>query len=100
MSEEQLKAFLEKVKGDNSLQEKLKGAADADAVAEIAKDAGFRVSADELNKVQSEIPEELTEDQLEGVTGGIGGYANKGIAGATTFWQVKSMFMDEMDCMG
>ena len=32
MSEEQLKAFLEKVKGDISLQEKLKMAGDADAV--------------------------------------------------------------------
>ncbi|WP_115118817.1 Nif11-like leader peptide family natural product precursor [Synechococcus sp. UW105] len=95
MSEEQLKAFLEKVKAENSLQEKLKSASDADEVAKIAKDAGFRITADELNKVQQEIP----EDQLEGVTGGQGGYANKGIAGATTFWQVKAMFKDEMDEM-
>ena len=36
MSEEQLKAFLEKVKADTSLQEKLKAAADAEAVAAIA----------------------------------------------------------------
>ena len=48
MSEEQLKAFLEKVKTDASLQEKLKAAADADAVLAIAKDAGFRISADDL----------------------------------------------------
>ena len=40
MSEEQLKAFLEKVKADTSLQEKLKAAADADAVTAIAKEAG------------------------------------------------------------
>ena len=40
MSEEQLKAFLEKVKADTSLQEKLKGAADADTVLAIAKEAG------------------------------------------------------------
>ena len=45
MSEEQLKAFLEKVKGDTNLQEKLKAAADADAVATIAKEAGFSISA-------------------------------------------------------
>jgi len=32
MSEEQLKAFLEAVKADAGLQEKLKGAADVDAV--------------------------------------------------------------------
>ena len=37
MSEEQLKSFLEKVKTDTSLQEKLKGAADADAALAIAK---------------------------------------------------------------
>ena len=40
-SEEQLKYFLEKVKGDTSLQEKLKAAADADAVLAIAKEAGY-----------------------------------------------------------
>ena len=45
MSEEQLKAFLDKVKGDTSLQEKLKAAADSDAVLAIAKEAGFSISA-------------------------------------------------------
>ena len=64
MSEEQLKAFLEKVKADTSLQEKLK-AADADAVAAIAKEAGFSISADDL-KAQSE----LSDEELEGVAGG------------------------------
>jgi predicted ribosomally synthesized peptide with nif11-like leader len=36
MSEEQLKAFLEAVKADAGLQEKLKAASDADAVVAIA----------------------------------------------------------------
>ena len=67
MSEEQLKAFLEKVKADTSLQEKLKAAADADAVTAIAKEAGFNVSADDLTKAQSE----LSDQELEGVAGGI-----------------------------
>ena len=66
MSEEQLKAFLKKVQGDTSLQEKLKAAADADAVAAIAKEAGFSISADDLIKAQSEI----SEEELEGVAGG------------------------------
>ncbi|QNI54390.1 nif11-like leader peptide domain protein [Synechococcus sp. BIOS-E4-1] len=66
MSEDQLKAFLEKVKGDTSLQEKLKAAADVDAVVAIAKDAGFSVSADNLKKAQSEI----SEEELEGAAGG------------------------------
>ena len=67
MSKEQLKAFLEKVKGDTSLQEKLKAAADSDAVLAIAKEAGFSISADDLKKAQSE----LSEEELEGVAGGI-----------------------------
>ena len=66
MSEEQLKAFLEKVKADTSLQEKLKAAADANAVAAIAKEAGFSISADDLAKAQSE----LSDEELEGVAGG------------------------------
>ena len=66
MSEEQLKAFLEAVKADASLQEKLKAAGDDDAVIAIAKAAGFAISADDLKKAQSEI----SEEELEGVAGG------------------------------
>ena len=66
MSEEQLKAFLEKVKGDTSLQEKLKAAADSDAVLAIAKDAGFSISADDRTKSQPE----RSDEELEGVAGG------------------------------
>ena len=66
MSEEQLKAFLEKVKADTTLQEKLKAAADADAVVAIAKESGFSISADDLTKAQSEI----SDEELEGVAGG------------------------------
>ena len=66
MSEEQLKAFLEAVKADASLQEKLKAAGDADAVIALAKAAGFAISADDLKKAQSEI----SEEELEGVAGG------------------------------
>ena len=43
MSEEQLKAFQEAIQADNVLQEKLKTAGDADAVAAIAKAAGFLI---------------------------------------------------------
>ena len=66
MSEEQLKAFLEKVKADTSLQEKLKAAADDDAALAIAKDAGFSISADDLKNAQSEI----SDEELEGAAGG------------------------------
>ncbi|WP_115118819.1 Nif11-like leader peptide family natural product precursor [Synechococcus sp. UW105] len=67
MSEEQLKAFLEKVKADTSLREKLKAAADSDAVLAIAKEAGFMISTDDFKNAQSEI----SEDELEGVAGGL-----------------------------
>ena len=67
MSEEQLKSFLEKVKTDTSLQEKLKAAADANAVAAIAKEAGFSISADDLTRLNSA---DLSEEELEGVAAG------------------------------
>ncbi len=66
MSLEELKAFLAKVKGDTSLQEKLKAAADSDSVLAIAKEAGFMISADDLTKNQSD----LSLEEFEGVAGG------------------------------
>ena len=69
MSEEQFKAFLEAVKADAGLQEKLKAAKDADAVVEIAKEAGFAISAEELKKSQAEMTE-ISDDELEGVAAG------------------------------
>ena len=66
MSEEQLKAFLEKVKADTSLQEKLKAAPDSDAVVGIATQAGFTISADDLKKSQSGIE----DAELEAAAGG------------------------------
>ena len=71
MSEEQLKAFLEAVKADAGLQEKLKAAVDADAVVAIAKAAGFLISAEEL---AARAQAEVSEDELEGVAGG--GFVN------------------------
>ena len=65
MSEEQLKAFLEKVKGDTSLQEKLKAAADVDAVVEIAKEGGFAISTEDLNAHH----QDLSQRELESVAG-------------------------------
>ena len=53
MSEEQLKAFLEKVKGDTTLQEKLKAAASPEAAIEIAKEAGFAITAKDIKSTKS-----------------------------------------------
>ena len=67
MSVERLNAFLEKVKDDTSLQEKLKGASDADAVAAIAENAGYKISSEVIEKSMSE----LTDKELEGLAGGV-----------------------------
>ena len=64
MSEEQLKAFLEKVKGDTSLQEKLNAAASPDGAVEIAKEAGFSITAEDIQSMQSATIE-LSDDELE-----------------------------------
>ena len=69
MSEEQLKAFLEKVKADTSLQEKLKAATDSDAVLAIAKEAGFSISADDLKNDQLKVSDEELEEATGGLTG-------------------------------
>lgn len=66
MSEEQLKAFLEAVKSNESLQERLKVAGDIDAVVKIAEEAGFTISSDELKVAQSN----LSELELEAIAGG------------------------------
>ena len=69
MSEEQLNAFLEKVKTDTSLQEKLKAAASPEAALEIAKDAGFAITAEDIQSMQSATVE-VSDDELEGAAGG------------------------------
>ena len=71
MSEEQLKSFLEKVKADTTLQEKLKAAADADAALAIAKEAGFAITAEDIQSMQSATATDLSDEELEGVAGGL-----------------------------
>ena len=72
MSEEQLAALIAKLKEDAGLQEKLKGAADLDAVLAIAKEAGFDVSKAEWLRYQAKQTIELSDEELEGVAGGFG----------------------------
>ena len=71
MSEEQLTALLAKIKEDAGLQEKLKGAADIDAVIALAKEAGFDVSKADWLKYQAKQTIELSDEELEGVAGGL-----------------------------
>ena len=66
MCQERSTAFIEKVKGDSILQEKLNGDADADTVVEIAKEAEFIISADDLKDAHPE----PSDEELEGAAGG------------------------------
>ena len=67
MSEEQLKAFLERVKADTSLQEKLKAATSPEAAIEIAKETGFSITAEDIQSMQP-----VSERELEDAAGGRG----------------------------
>ncbi len=70
MSEEQLAALHAKLKDDEGLQEKLKGAADLDAAVALAKEAGFDVSKADWLKYQAKQTLELSDEELESVAGG------------------------------
>ncbi len=72
MSEEQLAALLAKLKDDAGLREKIKGAADLDAAAAMAQEAGFDVSKADWLKYQSQQTQDLSDDELENVSGGEG----------------------------
>ena len=71
MSEEQLAALIAKLKDDEGLQEKLKGASDLDAVLVIAKEAGFNISKADWLRNQAKQTIELSDEELEGVAGGV-----------------------------
>ena len=76
MSQEDLQKFLEAVRQDSSLQEKLK-AEGADPVA-IAKEAGFSVTQAELIRAHASQIQDLSDEELEEAAGG----ANWGAAGS------------------
>ena len=75
MSEEQLTALLAKFKDDAGLQEKLQGAADLDAAVALAKAAGFNVSTADWLKYQAKETNELSDEELEDVAGGVTHFA-------------------------
>jgi len=72
MSEDQLTALLEMLKQDEGLREKLKGAADIESAQAIAKDAGFEISKAAWMAYQAKLALQLTDEELEGLTGGQG----------------------------
>jgi predicted ribosomally synthesized peptide with nif11-like leader len=67
MLNDQPKAFVDAVKGYTTLQERVKVAETPEAVAAIAKEAGFIITADELRKLYEE--RELSDEKLESAAG-------------------------------
>jgi predicted ribosomally synthesized peptide with nif11-like leader len=67
MSEDQIKAFLTKAQGDPALLAKIQAAKDHTALAAVAKEAGFNLSADAFDSIVSN---DVSEDELEAVQGG------------------------------
>ena len=86
MSKDQLRSFLEAVNTDTALQEKLKDAAEPEAVAAVAHSAGFEsvspeLVADFLEYVSAQsASNQEGEQELSAVSGGMSTAAITGIA--------------------
>ncbi len=78
MSQENLNNFLAKVQSDSGLQDQLKAATDAKAAVAIAASAGFNIKEGDLLRRQARLTSELSDEELENVSGGI----------SPTFWVV------------
>jgi predicted ribosomally synthesized peptide with nif11-like leader len=63
--------FLEAVKADAVLEEKIKAAGDLDAAMEITEEAGFGVSKSNWLKAQASQILEMSDEELAAVTGGM-----------------------------
>ena len=75
MSEEQLKAFIAKLKDDQSIQEKLNAAKTADDIVGIAKEHGHSIDTLTLTSM-------LSPEDLEVMTGG--GFTNGDFCGGVS----------------
>ncbi len=65
MSLESAKSFMERVKNDAAFKQRLADAADSDARAKIVEDEGYHFTREEV----MQLPEELTDEQLDQVSG-------------------------------
>jgi predicted ribosomally synthesized peptide with nif11-like leader len=70
MSDDQLRALLTKLEADAGLRDKLKGSADLGAAIAMAKEAGFDVTTADWLRHQAQNKVELSDEELEEVTGG------------------------------
>ena len=70
MSTEQIAKFFEIIKTNVELQEEIKSAATAAAVADIAKKMGLDVTAADVLRSQAKATAELSDSELERISGG------------------------------
>jgi predicted ribosomally synthesized peptide with nif11-like leader len=70
MTEDQIQAFIAAFQSNTSLQERLKSAADSEAIVAIAKEAGFAISKEDVDKYRGQQTKELSDSDLEAVAGG------------------------------
>jgi predicted ribosomally synthesized peptide with nif11-like leader len=67
-----IKELLEKVKSDTALQEKIKSAADKNAVVKAVADAGFNITAEDAEKVIAAVKSGISSDDLKKAASGLG----------------------------
>ncbi len=79
MSEDEAKAFIERVQKDKELQEKLKSADSEEKFFAVAKEAGLDFTKEEwLSVAPKKAGGELSEQQLETASGGDGPMESEG----------------------
>ncbi len=66
MSLDQARLFIEKMKSEEAFRDRILAIKDVDARLAAASEAGFEFTEEEVKEVQSE----LSDDQLDGVSGG------------------------------
>ena len=71
MTQENLNAFIDRVKLDPAIQEELKLATDIEAIVKIAAAAGIELTAADLMSRPAVANNELDDAQLENISGGL-----------------------------
>jgi predicted ribosomally synthesized peptide with nif11-like leader len=84
ISDNDFQAFQARLQSDEALQQQLTAAAEsyAQAVVKIAAEAGFSISAEEVQAAQlSQLPSALSDDDVDGLAGGGGVWWMNGSTG-------------------
>lgn len=86
MSREAAQAFVERLNDDEAFRDGLIAAGDNDARLRMAQDAGFDVTADDLAELRREHgADELSEEDLQKIAGGLSTSEVSAIATAVSF---------------